>query len=189
MAMKKYLKAVAVFLAAAMMLTACAGGKDNSDPEKIDKKDLSEYEKASVTQVKDQTYTFDEREGLYTGDWKGNRPDGNGKLVISSDEYYSGEWSNGSLVGQGEMKNVYDDGSYRYYKGECLYNQPAGEGKLIYGYEDGSFTEIDGDFNDESTLICYLVDETGKLVDVGSMKDGKFTSYVDNMILTREYIS
>lgn len=160
----KLLKSTAMFLAAAITLTtltSCSGGE--------------------VKQVEDKPFTVDGMKGSYTGDWKGSRPNGNGELIISDDEYYRGEWNKGALFGQGEIRKVLDDGSWEYYKGECAKNTPAGKGQKIIGSNNNSSKiEIDGDFSDESTLMYYATDDTGKLVDIGSIRKDEYVSFVGN---------
>lgn len=176
--MKKSLKATAAVLAVSVTLTACANSADDVN---IDKKALNLYAKSPVTQVEEQPFTLDGVEGLYTGDWKGDRPEGNGEFVISQYDYYSGEWYNGILYGQGKVQKTCDDGTWKYFEGECAYNAPSGEGVMYIGGLDGSFLfEINGDFSDESSLLYYLTDEEGRLTDLGGIQNGEYVSYVDN---------
>ena len=60
----KSMKVTALLLAAAMMLTGCSAGE------------LSQSSKHSVTNVTEEQYTANEKEGLYTGEWKDGVPNG-----------------------------------------------------------------------------------------------------------------
>lgn len=152
----------------------------------IDTEALSLYSNAPVTQVTDQLFTMDDREGLYTGDWKGNRPEGKGKLVIDEYNYYSGEWQNGMLFGQCDFKlaDINEESAcIMRYEGECINGIPSGEGRLLTVVdtdENEYFVDISGDFSDESTLLCCTLNEEKRLTDIGGIRDGKYVSYVAN---------
>lgn len=164
----KFLRQTAFILAAAVTLTtltSCQG----------------DYSNASVKHVKGRTYVTDDMNGSYTGDWKGDRPEGYGELIISDDEYYKGEWVHGVLYGQGEIRKVTDDGVWKYYKGECASNYPSGEGQMFMGIDgDPYLIEVDGDFGNESSLMYFITDENGKLMETGGIRNGGFVNYVDN---------
>lgn len=165
----KSMKVTALLLAAAMMLTGCSAGE------------LSQSSKHSVTNVTEEQYTANEKEGLYTGEWKDGVPNGNGELIISDTEYYKGEWCGGILLGQGEISEVYDDGSSMYYKGKCADNTPIGEGYMFFHPSDSEYyMVIYGNFADESTLCCFITDHNKKLFDIGGISNGEFVSYIDN---------
>ncbi len=169
------LKSTAFILAVAIALTSTLTSCQSIVKDK--------YSSASVTQVTDQPFTLGGKEGLYTGDWKGDRPEGNGDLIISDNEYYKGEWRCGILLGQGIISKIYDDGSSMYYKGECAYDTPAGEGTMYFSMADNQYFMLaEGDFTNESTLRCYITDVYGKLCDIGGINNGEFISYVDNPI-------
>lgn len=180
--MKKFIKTIAVVLAFSITLTACSGssGTDSSsEGVKFDRKSLKQYINASVTQVEDQVFAMDGSEGLYTGGWKGNRPEGKGELIIGEYDYYSGEWSNGMLTGQCEMQTTYDGGIWKYYEGECSYNVPSGEGYMCIGCDNDPYIiDIYGDFSDESTLMYFKRDEKDKLVDIGYVIEDQLVSVV-----------
>lgn len=138
------------------------------------------YISSPVTQVEEQPFSMEGRDGFYTGDWKGNRPEGYGEFIIGEYDYYTGQWYNGMLLGEGEMQKTYDDGSWKRFEGECAYNLPSGEGRMYIGSDnDPYFMEIEGDFGDESTLMYYTTDGVGKLVDLGGVQDGQYVSYVE----------
>lgn len=100
-------------------------------------------------------------------------------LDIGESDYYDGEWYNGMMLGQGEMLETYDDGTWKLFKGEIFYNQPAGKGEMSVGSNDGSYRiKIQGDFSDESTLMFFMTDKNGKLINIGGIKDGEYVSYV-----------
>lgn len=164
----KLLKTTAFILAAAVTLTtltSCQG----------------DYSNANVTQVTDKSYSVDGVKGKYTGDWKGDRPEGYGELIVSDDEYYKGEWVHGVLYGQGEIRKVYDEGVWKHYKGECASNYPSGEGQMLMGVEgDPYLIEVDGDFGDESSLMYFATDEKGKLIEVGGIRGGGFVNYLED---------
>lgn len=86
---KKGIKMTAAAMALVMLLTGCGSSEGDAAADrqsssaagdtnkvKIDKKALSVYQKAPITQVEDQQYSMGGYEGVYTGDWKGNRPEG-----------------------------------------------------------------------------------------------------------------
>lgn len=172
--MKNFLRATAASLAVSVTLTACTNSA-------VDTKALSLYTSSPVTQVEEEPFTLNGEDGLYTGDWKGNRPEGQGDFIIGDYDYYSGEWYNGMLLGQGEIQRTYDDGTWKRFEGECAYNLPSGEGWMIIGSDNDSYCiEIEGDFSDESTLWCYTTNEAGKLMDIGCFSDGEYISYVGN---------
>ena len=176
--MKKMLKATAAVLAVSVTLMACT---NSADDVKIDAKALDLYAKSSVTHVEEQPFTMNGEDGLYTGDWKGNRPEGYGDFIIGDYDYYSGEWYNGMLYGQAEMQRTYDDGTWKRFEGECAFNSPSGNGSMYIGSDyDSYIMKIEGDFSDESTLLCYMTDDVGKLVDIGGFSDGEYVSYVGN---------
>lgn len=163
----KALKSTAFILAAAVTLTTLTSCQGN-------------YADASVTQVTNKSFTADDRKGTYTGYWRGDRPEGYGELTISENEYYKGEWVHGVLYGQGEIRKVSDDGIWKHYKGECTSNSPSGEGQLLIGFDSESYLiEVDGDFGNESTLLYFVTDEKGKLIDLGGMYNGGFVNYLD----------
>ena len=164
----KFLRQTAFILAAAVTLTTLTSCQDN-------------YSNASVTQVTDKSYSVDGIKGKYTGDWKGDRPEGYGELIVSADEYYKGEWVHGVLYGQGEIRKVSDDGTWKHYTGECASNYPSGEGQMLMGVEGDSYIiEVDGDFGSESSLMYFATDEKGKLIEVGGICNGGFVSYLED---------
>lgn len=164
----KFLKATAFFLAAAFTLTTLTSCQGN-------------YSNASVTQVTDKKYSADKIKGSYTGDWKGDRPEGYGELAVSDDEYYKGEWVHGVLYGQGEIRKVSDDGVWEYYNGECASNYPAGDGQMLMGIDGDPYViEVDGDFADETSLLYFVTDEKGKLIELGGVRDGELVNYLED---------
>lgn len=192
--MKKIIKATAAFLTLSLTLTACTNNSaseplDGTQPSssvtkstndvQIDKKAVDIYLNSPVTQVEKQPYTINGVEGVYTGDWKGNRPEGHGKFIIGEYDYYTGEWYNGMLLGKGEIQRTYDDGTWKRFEGECAYNLPSGEGQMFIGSDNDNYcTEVNGNFGDESTLMFYTTDENGKLVDIGDIQDNAYVSYL-----------
>lgn len=164
----KALKSTAFILAAAITLTtltSCQG----------------DYADASVTQVTNKSFTMDDLHGLYTGSWKGDRPEGYGEFIISDNEYYKGEWVHGVLYGQGEIRKIYDDGVWKHYKGECASSFPSGNGQMFMGVDGESYLiEVDGDFGNESSLLYFLTDEKGKLIELGGICGGGFVNYLDD---------
>ncbi len=180
--MKKSVKAAALILAFSVLLTGCAGSPASNKHTQFERTEKSDkvYQKAEITQVKDKEFSVSDKAGLYTGDWKGNRPEGEGTLVISEDEYYSGTWENGYLSGQGEIKTLDESGGVSYFKGECAYNEPSGQGQMTLGDTDsGSFTILDGSFDGESALMYYMIDKN-KLIDIGDYTGGECVTYIDN---------
>lgn len=186
--MKKLIKATAILLAVSVLLTGCNKGTEtaNKSPKTLEK-EFDVYNNSSITEVEDQTYTVNNMTGKYSGDWKGNRPEGEGTLWLNDDEYfYSKNWSNGEINGQGEIKTVGDDGAATLYVGECAYNSPYGMGQMTIDRGDGSYQIIaEGDFSDFNTLLLYTIDDKGKLLDVGGYdNDSHYVSYVENPTFT-----
>ncbi len=180
--MKKSVKATALILAFSVLLTGCAGSPASNKHTQFERTEKSDkvYQKAEITQVKDKEFSVSDKTGLYTGDWKGNRPEGEGTLVISEDEYYSGTWENGYLSGQGEIKTLDESGSVSYFKGECAYSVPSGQGQMTRGdIDSGTFFILDGSFDGESSLVYFMITEN-KLADIGNFINGDWISYVDN---------
>ena len=110
-----------------------------------------------------ETLTYKDKSGTYYGSTKGNRPHGKGVMTLSNGDTFSGNFSNGSLVGNIIMKtatgDVYEGGYYR--------DRMAGEGK---------YTFADGEVN-EGTFINNKLNGFGKLVKStytmsGIFKDG-----------------
>lgn len=162
----KHMKPIALLLAMSIMLTTFSGCGS---------------ETAAVTNVSEKPFTVNDREGLYTGEWKSKRPNGNGELIISDTEYYKGEWCDGMLLGQGEFALLCDDGSYMHYEGKCADDMPIGEGTMTISSADSPYLlTIRGNFADESTLMCFTTDDVQKLCDIGIIRNGEFISCVDN---------
>ncbi len=180
--MKKSVKATALILAFSVLLTGCAGSPASNKHTQFERTEKSDkvYQKAEITQVKDKEFSVSDKTGLYTGDWKGNRPEGEGTLVISENEYYSGTWENGYLSGQGEIKTLDESGGVRYFKGECAYNVPSGQGQLTMGdIDSGTFMILDGSFDGESSLVYFMITDN-TLADIGDYTGGDLISYVGN---------
>ncbi|MDE7229525.1 MAG: hypothetical protein K2N56_03515 [Oscillospiraceae bacterium] len=180
--MKKPIKATALLLAFTMTLTACSGGNGTRSLEE----DYKVYLNAAVTEVEDKPFTLNGTKGTYSGDWKGNRPEGEGTFWINDDEYYYSEnWSNGDISGQGEIRRLGSDGIVRLYVGECAFGIPSGQGTMEIGESgDEHRTVIDGDFNDPSQLLYYTLDENDWCIDVGRYINGEYESYVGNFNVT-----
>lgn len=178
--MKRSLKATALLLAVAMALTACRSETQTPTAKTLEK-EYNVYLNAAVTEVEDMPCTLNGVEGTYSGEWKGNRPEGEGTLVISENEYYSGEWKDGYVSGECEFSALGNDGTTIMYSGECEYNMPSGRGQMtICDNETGNMVLMDGDFNNLDTLILYSIDANGKLIDVSGFVDNEIVSYVDN---------
>ncbi len=180
--MKKPIKATALLLAVTMTLTACQSDNQAGSLEN----EYKVYMNAAVTEVEDKPFTLNGVKGTYSGDWKGNRPEGEGTLWLNDDEYYYSEnWSNGDINGLGEIRRRSSDGTLKLYTGECVYSEPSGQGTMEIGEEGDEFrTVIDGDFNDPSQLLYFTLDENGGCIDVSGYITGKFESYVENPDVT-----
>lgn len=182
--LKKSVKITAAAMSLVMLLTGCSSAEGNLFIDEYLTQNRQEYESyvnAPITQEESRPFTVNGKEGLYSGYWKGNRPEGNGELIVSEDEYYKGEWKNGFIAGQGEMKKTDDDGIAKQYTGECAYNQPSGEGLMFVGTDGEAYRlMIEGDFGDESSLMYFLTDDKGKLLDLGGFINGNIVSCVEN---------
>jgi len=76
-----------------------------------------------------------------------------GKMTITLEEWYEGEWQNGWMHGQGFMK--WRNGNS--YRGSWVKGMPWGKGKLTFsdgGYYDGEFKSMT-DPNQFSHGVCY----------------------------------
>lgn len=148
------------------------------------------YTTSPVTQVTNKTYSINNSVGSYTGEWKGNRPEGEGVLAINEDEYYRGIWKNGYLHGQCEIFLHENDDITKYYRGECEYNQPSGNGIMYCIVGDDNLVCYQGDFSDTGDMCYYTFVDNGKiLTDIGQIVDGKHVSYInDNYFSGKEYL-
>lgn len=196
--MKKLIRATALLLAATMTLTACNGASPEQLSELQSAMGISSknnggnaadvprndtlYENAQITEVVDKPYSAAGVSGVYSGDWKGDRPEGEGTLWLNDDEFlYGTGWKNGFLGGQCEVKFTSADGQYKQYEGICAYDQPSGQGTFTIGKEGDEFrTIIEGDFSDGSRLIYYTIDKDGRLSDIGGYINGDYESYIEN---------
>lgn len=150
-----------------------------SDTEILPENSL--YLSSPVTTVEDVPYEYYGQTGLYTGDWKGDRPEGTGLLFIDEYNYYEGEWFNGYIFGEATIQNINEDGVLRYYEGKCACTSLAGEGYMIIAPDpdEDAQIEIYGDFNDESSLEYFSYDADRFLVDYGYVLNGDLMSYFD----------
>jgi len=106
-------------------------------------------------------YTFQAEAGyLYKGEFKDNRPNGQGVFTSPEGQRYQGEFKDGKLNGQGVM--TYPDG--RRYEGEYKDSKRDGYGIMIYQdeglYQEGSRYEGDwkNDKRDGQGVMIYLDD-------------------------------
>lgn len=83
------------------------------------------------------------------------------------------------LVGQGTMQRTYEDGVWKRFEGEFDYNAPSGKGHMYIGSDNDEYLiDIQGNFSDESSLMFFMTDADGKLVNIGGFNDGEYESYV-----------
>ncbi len=137
--------------------------------------------------VKDKTitvnYNGDEIKGIYSGDIKSNKPNGNGKFNSLGGEktlIFDGSWKEGQ-VDNGELEADYSISFYNthidgIYRGMVINGKPEGDGKLII--QDGSFS-YDGSWNQgalsNGKIICdYSIDYEGKEI------KGQYTGQISN---------
>jgi len=78
-----------------------------------------------------------ELNGYYEGEWKGEKPHGNGKIVYCYGAIYEGEWKDGKPEGKGKLNYF-----FKYiYEGQWKNGKKDGEGKMTYfngeSYEGG----------------------------------------------------
>lgn len=157
-------------------------GQDSQDSQ--GELDYDLYMNSPITSVENEEVIYNQETATYTGDWKGDRPEGNGELRINENEYLKGEWQDGFLCGQGEIQE-YTDGIFLNYKGECYNNLPYGMGELVMTAEgELNSSIIKGNFNDENSLMYFNLDEDGRLVDIGKYVDGVSVSFLDNFEVT-----
>lgn len=140
------------------------------------------YSNSEITYVENQPFIINGTEGKYTGDWKGDRPEGNGALVTDKGEEYSGEWKNGYLSGQDCFFSMYVDDIYLIYRGVCENNMPSGYGVMAYDIldESESCVVVRGDFGTKNDLMYFSHDNEYNLFDIGRVEYGEFISLVDN---------
>eukprot|EP00088_Acartia_fossae_P069179 TRINITY_DN895_c0_g1_i2.p1 TRINITY_DN895_c0_g1~~TRINITY_DN895_c0_g1_i2.p1 ORF type:complete len:521 (-),score=58.04 TRINITY_DN895_c0_g1_i2:67-1629(-) len=74
-----------------------------------------------VTKIEWTDYSY--VDGIYTGDWDGDMPNGQGEFEGSDGSYYTGSWSYGSRHGQG-----YSNDSRHWYKGGWKWDSKDGQG-------------------------------------------------------------
>jgi hypothetical protein len=72
---------------------------------------------------------------IYEGMWTANLPNGHGRLVFSSCDYFEGHFELGVICGNGRLNR--NDQSY--YEGNWMNNLPHGEG--VEGWADGQLYE------------------------------------------------
>lgn len=203
--MKKLVKATALLLAVTVTLTACDSPKVNLDWDFGDEQEQRQsqswsqsrsstkpvssadanqiYMDAPITKVENQPCVMNGSNGVYSGDWKGNRPEGEGTFWLSNNEYYSSSnWYNGFIEGQGQIRRVGSDGKVNLYNGVCARNEPAGRGTMYVGEEgDATRIVIEGDFSNTAQLLYFFLDEKGMCIDVGGyVNGGDYESYVNN---------
>ena len=118
-------------------------------------------------------YTFQTETGyLYMGEFKNNKPNGQGVFTSPDGQRYQGEFKDGKINGHGIM--TYPDG--RSYKGEYKNNKRDGYGIMIYQdgglYQEGSRYEGEwkSDKRDGQGVMIYLDD--------GRRLEGKFKENV-----------
>lgn len=74
---------------------------------------------------------------IYEGHWMYNMPNGDGRLIFNSCDYYEGQFELGSINGRGRLNR--SDGSF--YDGEWVNSLPHGEGREEW--PDGQYYEGD----------------------------------------------
>ncbi|MBQ2823139.1 MAG: hypothetical protein IJF18_00995 [Oscillospiraceae bacterium] len=179
---KRTCRFIAAAMVVVMLMTGCVSHnieavKNSNAPEL----DYDVYANAEITQVEGQPYVLNGMEFLYTGDWKGDRPEGNGEMITSDYcYYYNGTWVNGYLSGIGEIYTESEDGESEYFAGECEYCHPSGQGILTRTLDDNNHVSLVGDFSDMDSLTYFYFSDETRLSDVGYLKDGEYISYVDN---------
>ena len=150
----------------------------NSSPSGSDTLEYEVYASSEITQVKNKSYIVNGSSGTYTGDWKGNRPEGQGTFVVGETEYYEGTWKNGYLHGEGKILLVENDNTYKAYTGNCEYSQPSGFGIMKYHFgEENNIIYLSGDFSDTQNMKYLLLTDTKRLRDLGEVVDGEYVSY------------
>lgn len=211
--MKKITRMTALLLAAAICLTSCSGANKTNDSSQYENDTKNEkilqgtdtetsnnstgvqnsvathsegsYISADITDVTEQPYTMYGKSGVYTGNWRYDRPEGNGKFIINDEEYFEGEWTNGMMNGSAKMSIYDEEGTYKFYQGICSYNTPSGNGALITAEADSSyFTVLKGDFS--STFFTYFIYDSDvlRLLDIGIYDNGEMTTFLNNPDLT-----
>lgn len=188
--MKKLIKATSMLLAVTMTLTACQSESQTPTAKTLEKEN-EVYMNAAVTEVEDKQYDLNGTKGTYSGDWKGNRPEGEGTFWLNDEEYYYSEnWINGDINGYGEIKRRDSSGTLKQYKGVCSYSEPYGNGTMEIGEEGDDFrTVIDGDFSNSSQLLYFTLDTKGRCINLGGYINGEYESYVNNPGVTgMEYL-
>lgn len=139
------------------------------------------YNSSPVIEVQDMEYTYYGQTGLYTGEWKGDRPQGYGCLYIDDDNFYDGEWDYGYINGNAEIAYIDEEGAWRHYIGDCACKSIVGSGEFWY-YPDeevNDYIVIRGDFSAEPTLVYFSVENGEMVVDMGSISEGRLWSEVD----------
>ncbi|MCR5206835.1 MAG: hypothetical protein K6E47_17535 [Lachnospiraceae bacterium] len=141
------------------------------------------YMNSPISTVECQPYTYCGKAGAYYGDWRGDRPEGNGCFTVSENEYYDGQWDCGYINGDATIVKPWEDYGYIVYSGQCTIDTITGNGyiQLVPDEEKTGDLEIYGDFNDESSLVYYSFDDEGFFDDVGYVYEGELISYLDDL--------
>jgi hypothetical protein len=120
-------------------VTITQGEFNNNKPQGV--VEILQYEKGKLMRHYKGSFQSEQRNGRgeeiygvskYSGDWKQDKKEGSGKLMMDTLLIYDGEWKNDKFDGIG--KRFYFDGSY--YFGEFRKNQREGFGVLYW--KDGS---------------------------------------------------
>lgn len=81
----------------------------------------------TAPRVNKKTYIY-KSQAKYTGEWRGNFRDGEGKQLWTDGALYSGNWKDGKAHGLGKF--VHSDGDV--YEGEWINDKANGKGVYIH---------------------------------------------------------
>ena len=144
------------------ILTACGEMKNG----KVENKELTIY------------LDGQRRDGIYTGELKAGRPNGEGIFETENDEKskwkYTGQWKNGVMHGVGEC--LWDTG--QYFEGRYVDGKPGREGLLKWiNKETKKQWTYEGEFQEGSYAMFEgqgKLYKEGRLVYEGVFKNGEF---------------
>ncbi len=115
---------------------------------------------ASESENSDSASTYlAELNGYYEGEWKGEKPHGNGKIVFCFGAIYEGEWKDGKPDGKGKLNHF-----FKYiYEGQWKDGKKDGEGKMTFF--NGEFYE--GGFNPlQAESMSILISSNFQFLDL-----------------------
>ena len=134
--------------------------------------------------VTNMPYTYYGVEVLYTGEWKDNKPNGQGMMIFTDGMFYEGEFKDGQCNGQGTL--TYANGDV--YEGEWKDSRCNGQGTMTCASGDVYEGEWKDDYANGQGTATYA---NGNVYE-GEWKDGKCNgqgtiTYADGTVYEGEW--